>query len=102
MEPPLEAHMSRQPRWNRRQVLRSVGALGALAATQGNGLLRGDEPLKPKGNIKHSICRWCYQKMPLRELAAAAKQIGYQSIELLTPPEFLELQPLGLTCAILR
>src|SRR5205814_4182970 len=44
--------------------------------------------------------KWCY-KMPLEQLAAAAAKIGYQSVELLSPPEVLRVKPFGLTCAVL-
>jgi hydroxypyruvate isomerase len=57
---------------------------------------------KIKGNIKQSICRWCYGRIKLPELAAQAKKLGYQSIELLEPKEVLEVKKFGLTCAVLR
>jgi hydroxypyruvate isomerase len=93
--------MQRNATWNRRSVLQATGAglLGSLAAPH---LAWGaDETAKGKGNVKQSICRWCYGKIPLAELAARAKQMGYLSIELLTPPEFKTVKDAGLTCAIL-
>lgn len=76
-------------------------ALAAGAALTAAATLRADEPAATKGRIKQSICRWCYGKIPLDKLAAEAKKIGYQSIELLKPDEFLKIQPFGLTCAVL-
>src|SRR5580692_9477974 len=84
---------------NRRSVLRTlgVGTVAALAAPR----LSADEPAKVNGNIKQSVCRWCYGKIPLEKLAADAKKMGYQSIELLLPDEYLKIKPLGMTCAVI-
>jgi hydroxypyruvate isomerase len=60
------------------------------------------EQAKPKANIKQSICRWCYNRIKLEELAAKAKEIGYRSIELIGPDDVRKIKPLGLTCAVLR
>jgi hydroxypyruvate isomerase len=64
--------------------------------------LHADEPAKVNGSIKQSICRWCYGRIKLEDLAQAAVKIGYKSIELITPQEYLKIKPLGLTCAVLR
>lgn len=53
-----------------------------------------------KGHIHHSVCKWCYGKIPLEELCIAGKEMGLQSIELLGPPDWPVLQKHGLTCAI--
>jgi len=52
-----------------------------------------------KGNINHSVCKWCYN-MPLEQLAEAAQEIGLQSIELLNSDEWSTLKRYGLQCAI--
>ncbi len=84
---------------NRRSVLKAAGAVGALAVSGVHVL--GNESAKPKGNLKQSLCRWCYNKLPLEQLAAEAKKMGYQSIELLSAEEYLKIKPFGLTCAML-
>ncbi len=53
-----------------------------------------------KGNVKHSACRWCYQKTPLEELCVSAKAVGVQSIELLKEDEWPVALGLGLECAV--
>lgn len=52
------------------------------------------------GGFRHSVCRWCYGKIPLEELARAAKDIGLDSVELLGPEEWPVVQRHGLTCAM--
>jgi hydroxypyruvate isomerase len=53
-----------------------------------------------KGNINHSACRWCYDKIPLEDLAIAGKAMGLKSIELLGAKDWPVVQKHGLTCAI--
>jgi len=92
--------MNPQRSLNRRAALKLVGAgaLGSLAVST----CPAGEPHKIQGNIKQSVCRWCYGSIPLDKLAAEAAKIGYKSIELLTPEDFKTVKPFGLTCAMLR
>ena len=53
-----------------------------------------------KGKINHSVCRWCYDSIPLEELCKSAKTIGLESIELLKPEEFETVRKHGLSCAM--
>jgi hydroxypyruvate isomerase len=53
-----------------------------------------------KGKVNHSVCRWCYQAIPLEDLCKAAKDIGISSIELVGPEEWPVLQKYGLTSAL--
>jgi len=94
--------MDRDYLWSRRSVLKtaSLGALGALSAAEVDAL--ADKPNPARGNLKQSVCRWCYGRIQLPELAKAARAIGYQSIELLSLEEFPTVKEAGLTCAMLR
>src|SRR5262245_50913499 len=92
--------MDRKDSLSRRTVLQAAGAGVLAAAVPGLEAAWADQPVK--GNIKQSVCRWCYGKIPLDQLAAAAKKMGYRSIELLTPGEFAQVKEQGLTCAMLR
>ena len=53
-----------------------------------------------KGNINHSVCRWCYSSISLDALCEGAKAIGIRSIEITTPEEWTVIQKHGLTCAL--
>ena len=55
-------------------------------------------PAKLKGNIHHSVCRWCYDKIKLDDLCAAGKEMGLVAIDLLNPPEFETAKKYGLVC----
>jgi hydroxypyruvate isomerase len=94
--------MASAVRWDRRSVMKASG-LGAMAAlTQPVAWVRAAETSKVRGHIKQSVCRGCYAKIPLEKLAAEAKRIGYQSIELLVPEEVKVVKSYGLTCAMLK
>ena len=51
--------------------------------------------------INHSVCKWCYDDIPLEELCIAAREMGIRSIELLMPEDFPTLRKHGLTCAMI-
>ena len=36
-----------------------------------------------KGNIHHSVCRWCYDQIPLQQFCEAVAAMGIESIDLL-------------------
>ena len=61
-----------------------------------------DRALGPqlKGKINHSVCKWCYSKIPLEQFAQDCQKIGLKSIELLGPDEWPILKKYGLTCAL--
>src|SRR5262245_64428511 len=80
----------------------ALKAAGAAAVTALAAPLLADEPHAAKGNIKQSICRWCYGRIDLDKLADEAVKIGYKSIELLSPEEIKKVKSHGLTCAVMR
>jgi hydroxypyruvate isomerase len=84
---------------DRRSALRNLG-VGVVGASLASSLVAGETP-KINGNLKQSICRWCYGRIPLEKLCEIAKSIGYQSIELLSPDEAKKVKAAGLTCALL-
>jgi hydroxypyruvate isomerase len=58
------------------------------------------KPAALKGRIHHSVCQWCYDKIPLDDLCAAAARMGLQSVELLKVEDFPVLRKHGLACAM--
>lgn len=49
-----------------------------------------------KGNIHHSVCRWCFGGIPLEEFCAAAKKMGITAIDLVGPKDWPVLKKYGL------
>jgi hydroxypyruvate isomerase len=91
--------MSRKPLITRRSALKAAGAV-ALASSAPLAV-HSETPAKPNGNLKQSVCRWCYGRVPLETLAEEVKKIGYLSLELLLPEEHKVVKQSGLTCAVL-
>ncbi|MEA3209063.1 MAG: hypothetical protein QOE70_2120 [Chthoniobacter sp.] len=52
------------------------------------------------GRIRQSVVSWCFNPMPVEELAEHAATMGLQSVELVDPKFWPKLKELGLTCAI--
>jgi len=75
----------------------AITAAAASLATR----LQAAEAATPASRINHSVCKWCYDKIPLEDLCIAGKQFGLKSIELLKPEDLQTLTRHGLTCAML-
>ncbi len=84
---------------SRRSALTTVG--GALAAATLRPHLEAAEAASDiKGRIHHSVCKWCYPKIQLEDLARGAASIGLRSIELLEIKEIPTIRKYDLTCAM--
>jgi len=53
-----------------------------------------------KGRIHHSVCRWCYEKIPLNDFCWAVKEMGLTAIDLLDPKDFPTIKKYGLVCSM--
>jgi sugar phosphate isomerase/epimerase len=84
---------------SRRQALAGAAVLGAAAV-----LRAAEESLVKKGNIKQSVCSWCFtargEKWSFDKVCETTKALGVPSVELIEPKEFPTLKKLGLVCAI--
>jgi len=88
--------------WNRRAALK--GLLTTTAAVTTVGLAGADTPAEKrpampaalKGNIRQSVCRWCFADLSLEQLCAAAKEMGIRGIDLVGPQEWPTLKKYGL------
>jgi hydroxypyruvate isomerase len=79
----------------------AVGAAG-IASVAGQVRPAAAQAGDLKGNLKQSVCRWCYQKMDLEVLCENAAEMGLQSVELLDVSEVEVPKRYGLTCAMLN
>jgi hydroxypyruvate isomerase len=50
--------------------------------------------------IKQSVCRWCFDKMSVEDLASNAKRIGMVAMDLLQPEDFPTIAKHGLICSM--
>ncbi len=78
-----------------------MGASAAwVAADLGARVEAADQASGLKGRIHHSVCRWCYGKIPLEDLCKAAAGMGIGSVELLEINDIPVAKKHGLTCAM--
>ncbi len=87
-------------RLSRRNALKSVLSGAAMASLPSLSWYQGSTPMKRKGNIRQSVSRWCYQKIPLDQLCAYAAEIGLKAVDLLNPGEFEVPPRYGLVCSM--
>jgi hydroxypyruvate isomerase len=88
---------------NRRSVLKKTASAAAVAMTPPilSSLDAAPLAMPPlKGNIKHSVSRWCYGSIPFEELCQASKAMGILSVELTGPDEWAILNKYGMTSAM--
>lgn len=90
---------------SRRDVIGVLGALaigsslgGRASLARSASLVAGVVPRVQR--LKQSVSRWCYHQIPLDDLCATAKAIGYRSVELLDEAEWAVPRAHGLACAM--
>lgn len=80
------------------RISRRAAVMTAAAATMAVPSATG--AVVKNGNLKHSVCKWCYRDFSLADLAEYVSEMGMQSIELLGVDEWPVLKKFGLTCAV--
>ena len=88
---------------NRRKMIGSMAGAAVVTVTSPlNTVLRRDsnQPATLKGNIHHSVSQWCYSDIPLEDFARACKEMGIESVELLTEKDWAVVKNAGLKCAV--
>lgn len=73
----------------------TTGINAAGAGITGKG---AKAPLK--GNVRHSVSKWCFGDYEMEEFCGICKDIGIESIELLDPADWPIVQKHGLTVAM--
>lgn len=93
---------------NRRAALRNI-ALGTGALSLGVmrpssaaiDFIENKKNMNPQtNNIKHSVCRWCFDDIPLEDFAKTCKKLGIEAIDLLKPSEWETVEKHGLNCSM--
>ena len=83
-------------------ITNMAGAAVVTAASPLNNVFdgagKGESPLK--GNIHHSVSRWCYDDIPFDEFMKACREMGIESIELLGEKDWPLVKKAGLECAV--
>ncbi|MDX9975725.1 MAG: TIM barrel protein [FCB group bacterium] len=93
--------MSHKNAISRRTAMSTLAAGAAGSQLAANAEAQGDPAAAPlKGRLKQSVCKWCYNKIPLDEFCQQVKPLGLLSVELLGEAEWPIVKQHGLTCAM--
>ncbi len=82
------------------KTLAGSAAVTAAAVSLHTRLGAEDKAAGGKGNVNHSVCKWCYDKIPLEDLCVAGKEFGLKSVELLELKDIPTVKKHGMTCAM--
>jgi len=87
----------------RRKALKTI-ATGAAAVAATNAISSSASAAHHKsglkGNINHSVCKWCYKGIDLDPFCKASKGMGITAIDLIDVADFPTLQKYNLGCAM--
>lgn len=93
--------------FSRRDALKSMvigsGVLslgGVVSSFAAINLIDVQQAKIDEKNIKHSVCRWCFEDIPLNEFAQICKGLGIEAIDLLKPSEWETVEKYGLVCSM--
>lgn len=89
----------KQKKLSRREAVKQVmGASTALLIAPSFGTMESQDRNEKslKGNIKQSVCQWCYPDFSLDELCVHAKKMGLVGIDLIGPEGWPTLKKHGL------
>jgi hydroxypyruvate isomerase len=93
--------MSNQP--SRRVAIKNLvagtaalGSAGLLSSFRAEASESDKKSSALKGNIQHSVCRWCYGAIPLEEFCHGVKKIGLRAIDLVGPADWPVLKRHGI------
>ena len=74
----------------------SIGLTLSSIQLNAKGIKNAKNQFKMKGKINHSVCKWCFSKIPLEEFAVKVKAMGITGIDLIGPDHWHILKKYGL------
>jgi hydroxypyruvate isomerase len=80
--------------------LAAIGALLAPGVAKASTLALQTGRVVKKGNLKQSVSRWCYQRIPLPDFCRAVSDMGLTAIDLLEEKEWSVVREHGLVCSM--
>lgn len=86
---------------SRRSAIQKIAGTAMFASMSSLSMASDENKItKLKGNINHSVCKWCYRDVLLEDLCIASKKMGIKSIEIVGPDAFPTLKEYGLSCGM--
>ena len=85
----------------RREVVKNISFIaGAMAITNRALAEPSTTEIGSESDIKHSVCRWCYNDIDIEVLCEAAQQMGIKSVEIVGPEVWPTLRKYNLDCGM--
>jgi len=81
-------------------ALIGAGALGPGRLFAQGGGVPPTGPVVKNARLRQSVSRWCFNKIPLPDLAKAVKEIGLTAIDLLGEKDWAVVADQGLVCSM--
>ncbi|QDT02855.1 Hydroxypyruvate isomerase [Rubripirellula lacrimiformis] len=106
--PPLPKNQNKSSVISRRGLMTAAAAAtgavatGAVANAQEAKQAAAGAVDAKQGRLNQSVCKWCFPKMSLEDLAKEAAAMGMVGIDLLDPPDFPTLKKHGLVCTMVQ
>ncbi len=72
----------------------SVGLLAYKNANANSSSKAANNQLK--GNINHSVCRWCYESIPMEEFLKGLNELGIKAMDLTGPEDWPLMKKYGI------
>lgn len=80
-----------------KNILVGTAALSVLpSASFSKDIKSNRKSITLKGNINHSVCRWCYNSIPLEEFCQDVKKLNFSAIDLVGPKDWDMLKKYGI------
>lgn len=85
-----------------------VGAAGVAASAIAASTAAADDSESSdtvdakSGRLNQSVCKWCYGKFSLDQMAQLAAELGLVGIDLLDPKDFETVKKYGLVCTMVQ
>lgn len=83
---------------NKRDMTRRSALKATAVSLAGSRIKAADSP--PKGRLKQSAARWCYQKISIDELCRSGAEMGLVGIDLVKPEEWPTVRKYGLVSSM--
>jgi hydroxypyruvate isomerase len=78
----------------------AAGSVGMVSNTAGaqQSIKKGE--FKLKNNINHSVCKWCFNHLPLEDFLKVLNNLGIKAIDLIGPKDWPLLKRYDIHCSM--
>lgn len=79
----------------------AVGSLGIISCKSStNSIANKEKDFSLKNNINHSVCHWCFGKIPLEDFLKTLNDLGVKAVDLMGPKEWPLLKKYNIHAAM--